>query len=97
MSDMFLSLTELGKLCGVSSHKVGKWLVELGLRTQAKKPSPRAFREGFVEQRPSTQPATYFWVWHGERTLRVLTEAGLVESGSIRNPANTTGSGQAVG
>lgn len=76
MSQEFLSLTELGRLCGVSSHKIGKWLVAVGLRTQDKKPSPRAFREGFVEQRGSTQPGTYYWIWNVEKTMAVLTEAG---------------------
>jgi hypothetical protein len=79
MSNEYMSLTELGKLYGVSSHKIGKWLVDLGLRTQAKKPSPRAFRDGFVEQRPSTQPATYFWVWHAERTMKALEQAGFTK------------------
>lgn len=79
MSQEFMSLTELGNLCGVSSHKVGKWLVAVGLRTQDKKPSPRAFKEGYVDQRGSTQPGTYYWVWHADKTTAVLTEAGLVE------------------
>jgi hypothetical protein len=75
MSD-FLSLTELGKLYGVSRNKVGQWLVDLGLRTVDKKPSTRAFNEGYVDQRPSSQPATYFWVWHEEKTCQLLDEAG---------------------
>ena len=44
----FLSLTELGKLFGVTSHKVGKWLVECGLRNERNKPTKRAFDEGIV-------------------------------------------------
>jgi hypothetical protein len=72
MSEVFLSLTELGKLYGVSSHQIGKWLKQVGLRTKDNKPSPRAFKEGYVEQRGSTQPGTYYWIWHGEKTLKVL-------------------------
>jgi hypothetical protein len=72
----FLSLTELGELYGVSRNKVGQWLVGLGLRTQEKKPSTKAFNEGYVEQRDSTQPGTYFWVWHEEKTCRLLDQAG---------------------
>lgn len=71
-----MSLTELGKMYGVSSHNVGKWLVGVGLRTQDKKPSPKAFREGYVEQRGSTQPGTYYWIWNVEKTMRALSEAG---------------------
>ena len=76
----YLSLTELGRLYGVSRNKVGQWLVDLGLRTQEKKPSRAAF-DGFVDQRPSTQPDTYFWVWHGEKTTRLLNEAGHMRAG----------------
>jgi hypothetical protein len=72
----FLSLTELGHLYGVSRNKVGQWLVDLGLRTKEKKPSARAFNESFVDQRDSTQPGTYFWVWHAEKTCQLLDEAG---------------------
>ena len=97
MSEVFLSLTELGKLCGVSSHKVGKWLVGLGLRTQAKKPSPRAFKEGYVEQRGSTQPGTYFWVWHGEKTMKVLTAAGLAKPVTQPSPALAPASSDVAG
>lgn len=77
MNDTFLSLTDLGRLFGVSSHKIGKWLKQVGLRTSANKPSPRAFKEGFVDQRGSTQPGTYIWVWHAEKTQKVLSEAGF--------------------
>jgi phage antirepressor YoqD-like protein len=83
MTDEFLSMTELGKLYGISSHKMGKWLVELGLRNRDNKPSRAAFENGFVEQRDSTQPGTYFWVWHAEKTKWALEKEGhkRVESG----------------
>jgi hypothetical protein len=74
---VFLSLTELGHLYGVSRNQVGQWLVDLGLRTKEKKPSRAAFDDGFVDQRPSTQPGTYYWVWQGEKTTRLLDEAGF--------------------
>jgi hypothetical protein len=77
MNGTYLTLTELGKLYGVSSHKIGKWLVSVGLQTPAKKPSGRAFREGYVEQRGSTQPGTYIWIWHSEKTMKALEEAGI--------------------
>jgi len=76
MSDEFLSMTDLGKLYGVSSHKMGKWLVALGMRTTDKKPSRTAFDNGFVEQKDSTQPGTYFWAWHAEKTISALAKAG---------------------
>ena len=76
MSGEYLSLTELGKLYSVSRNRVGQWLVDLGLRTKEKKPSRAAFALGFVDQRPSTQPGTYYWVWHGQKTCELLDKAG---------------------
>jgi hypothetical protein len=83
----FMSQTELGTFFNVSSHQIGKWLISCGLRTAYKKPSPKAFNEGFVEQRPSTQPGTYFWVWHAEKTMKVLTEAGIAKPVNTEVPA----------
>lgn len=76
MTDECLSLTELGKLYGVSNQQVGKWLTVLGLRDKNKKPSRSAFENGFVQQRDSTQPGTYFWVWKKEKTMQALDKAG---------------------
>ena len=67
-----LSLTELGRLYGVSSHVVGRWLKGLGLRTQDGRPSPEAHAQGYVAQRPSRQPGTYFWIWHAAKTTAIL-------------------------
>ena len=71
MSD-FLTQTQLGKLYGVSSHQIGKWLKNLGLRTEDGKPSKKAIRDGMVKQAPSTQPGTYFWNWHKAKTCAVF-------------------------
>src|SRR5262245_44861688 len=68
----YLSLTEIGKLYGVSSHAVGRWLRGLGLRTADGKPTREAFEKGYVSQRPSRQPETYYWAWHGEKTTAIL-------------------------
>jgi len=76
MTGEYLSQTELGRHYGVSSHKIGSWLVELGLRNAQKKPSTKAFEGGFVSQRESRQPDTYFWVWQAEKTMKAFDEAG---------------------
>jgi hypothetical protein len=76
MSVRYLSLTELGKLYGVSSHQVGKWLKGLGLRTEGNDPSELAFEGGFVDRRPSTQPGTYYYVWHEQKTTEILDKMG---------------------
>lgn len=80
MTDDFLSLTELGKMYTVSNQQVGKWLAALGLRDKNKKPSRAAFENGFVQRRDSTQPGTYFWVWHKMKTIQALEKAGHVIS-----------------
>jgi len=77
MADAFLSLTELGKLYCVSRIKLGQRFVDLGLRTKAKKPSrAAAFDGGLVDQRNSTNPGTYFWVWEAKKTCELLDGAG---------------------
>ena len=76
MSDEFMSQTDLGKLYGVTSHGMGRWLVALGLRTADKKPSTKAFQGGFDSRRDSTQPGTYYWVWQAEMTMLALQRAG---------------------
>lgn len=68
----YLSLTELGRVYGVSSHVVGRWLKGLGLRTADGRPSPEAFAQGYVSQRPSRHPGTYFWIWHTDKTTGIL-------------------------
>jgi len=76
MSDDFVSLTELGELYGVTSHKVGRWLKDLGLRDQSGRPSREAFSDGFVAQRESTRPGTYFYVWNLAKTTVLLDKMG---------------------
>ena len=68
----YLSLTELGRLYGVSSHVVGRWLKGLGLRTEDGRPSEKAFSEDYVSRRPSRHPGTYFWIWHTDKTTGIL-------------------------
>lgn len=54
----FMTLTQIGEVFGVSNQKVGKWLVKLGLRTTANKPSVAAFEGGYVMAGPSRNQAT---------------------------------------
>lgn len=72
----FVSQTELGKIFGVSSHEIGKWLVEAGLRTPEKRPSTFAFERGFVERAPTGRGSGYFYVWHTQKTTQRLEVAG---------------------
>lgn len=71
----FMSMTQLGELFGVSNQQIGKWLVKLGLRTAASKPSREAFGDGYVEVGPSRNQG-YNYVWHSDKTVAALTSAG---------------------
>jgi hypothetical protein len=71
----YMTLTQLGELFGVSNQQVGKWLGRLGLRTDANRPSRTAFDGNYVKAGPSRGQG-YNWVWHSERTVRALEEAG---------------------
>ena len=70
----YMTLTQIGEIFGVSSHQVGKWLVEIGLRGPEKRPSREAFASGYVEQRPSRNQG-YNWCWHSEKTIKALEMA----------------------
>ena len=80
----YLSLTELGRIYGVSSHVVGKWLKGLGLRASDGSPSAQAFNEKYVSQRPSRQPGTYYHVWHAQKTTDLLD--AMQYPRAVRNP-----------
>ena len=70
-----LSQRQLGKIFGVSSHVIGRWLKAIGLRNPNGKPSYKAFQEEFVDQAPNGKGG-YYYVWNAERTIAALEEAG---------------------
>lgn len=73
----FLSQTDLGKLFDASSHDIGKWLVECGLRTDGK-PTQRALNGGYVSQASIHRGGQdrCFDVWHKIKTIAALEAAG---------------------
>ena len=70
-----MTLTQIGEVFGVSNQQVGKWLVKLGLRTPALKPSTEAFSGGYVTPAPSRGQG-YVYIWHSEKTVGRLVAAG---------------------
>lgn len=72
----FVSQTDLGRLFGVSSHAIGKWLIDCALRTPEKRPSRKAFAEGFVQKTPYASHGGYFYAWHQRKTVHALQAAG---------------------
>jgi hypothetical protein len=86
---------QLGSLFGVTSHVVGKWLVEIGLRDEkSKKPTAEAHHGGYVVQVWSG--GNYAWEWEPQKTVAALRRAGhqlvldlpldLVEPPALRGP-----------
>ena len=84
MSNEYLSQTQLGRIYGVSSHQIGKWLKGLGLRNDSGQPTKLALSDGYAVQRPSTQPGTYFYVWNAERTTALFD--GMQYPRAVHNP-----------
>jgi len=70
-----MSQTQLGRLFGVTSHVVGRWLVEIGLRTSKGRPSTAAHQGGYCEISPCHGNG-YHWVWNVEKTVPALEQAG---------------------
>jgi hypothetical protein len=86
----FSSMTDLGRMFGATSHVMGRWLIEIGLRTDDKKPSREAFAAGYVEQAPTGRGnGGYFWVWNTEKTITALEKAGHRRADQHAAPAPT--------
>lgn len=62
---------------GMTSHKIGKALEEMGFRTEDHRPSCKAFSLGLVERRFTEDHQHYLWAWHHEKTVALLEQAGL--------------------
>jgi hypothetical protein len=57
----YKSMREIGKQFGATSHEVGQWLENLGLRTSDHQPTQTARLEGWIAKLPSRQPGTWFY------------------------------------
>jgi hypothetical protein len=70
-----MSLRQLGKLFGVTSHTVGKWLKDLDLRDAEGLPTRKAHEGRFCKQ-TSAGDKCLLWVWDSEKTVAVLKKNG---------------------
>lgn len=77
MDAVYVTMKELGKLVGLSSHQIGRKLKELGLRTPEGRPSQLAFQEDWVAPRWAPDGAHYLWAWDREKTLSKLKSVGV--------------------
>lgn len=68
-----MTQTQLGELFGVTSHKIGQWLKDLGFRDEDGKPTEVAHDGHFCKQAPSG-PSGYHWVWDSKKTVAALLE-----------------------
>lgn len=71
----FLSMKQLGKMFGVTSHKIGKWLIEIGLRDRNRQPTQRAVNGGYCREH-TDEDGIRFVVWHREKVTKLLVDAG---------------------
>ena len=70
----YMNMVDLGRLFGVSSHQIGKWLKDLGLRRANGTPSTTAYQQKLVSF-SYEQWGTYNAVWHVDRVVRILEHA----------------------
>jgi hypothetical protein len=77
MKDEFKTMKEIGVRFGLSSHKIGKALKDMDLRTPNGRPSLRAFQESLVAQKLAPNGVNYIWIWHERRIVALLVEAGM--------------------
>jgi len=97
MSDNdFMTMRDIGKLFGKTSHTIGRTLKELGLRTEAGKPSRQAFEAGQCNQRWTQDRMNYCWAWKREETIRLLQEHGFGKS-KAKEQASSASSRDEVG
>ena len=72
----YKSMTDLGKLFGVSSHIIGRWLTRIGLRTPHGNPSRTARDQGMIRAIPNGRNDDKYHIWHTEKTVAALEKAG---------------------
>lgn len=71
MSSKYVTMTEIGKAYGATSHEVGHWLNCLGYRSDGR-PTEQAFSENMTKQLPSRNPGTYVWGWDQDRGIEIF-------------------------
>jgi hypothetical protein len=69
----YLSLTQLGQVFDVSSHVIGRWLQEQGVRW-AGVPTPEAVKHRLAKE--VRDGDIHFWSWDKEQVVALLEEAG---------------------
>ncbi len=81
----YMSLKQLGGLFGDTSHKAGEWLKALGLRDEEGLPTKKAHEGRFCKMKSAGDKCT-LWVWHSEKTVAALKEAGYPTPAILNGP-----------
>lgn len=75
-TSLWLSLTDLGRIYGISAVHCGRLLSDAGLRQENGAPSCTALKQGLAyKHHPRT--SSYNTVWNGEGCATLLREQGL--------------------
>ena len=75
-TSLWLSLTDLGRIYGISAVHCGRLLSDAGLRQENGAPSCTALKQGLAYQ-PHPRTSSYNTVWNGEGCATLLREQGL--------------------
>jgi len=81
LSDEYVSMKELAKLCGSTQKRIGLALAQRGLWIINDRPTQKAHDEGYIQyrdypHRPDIGDRT-LPVWHVEKTLAALKTIGI--------------------
>lgn len=71
----FETMRDIGHEFGLTSHKLGKILAEQGFR-ESGKPTAKAHRHDWVNQRYAPDSTNYTWAWHVGKTRALLESLG---------------------
>ena len=78
----YLSMKELGVICGSNQQLIGRALDDLGLWIIDDEPTEKAFAEGYIQYRDYPHRPDigdrYLPTWHKEKTLAALETVGIV-------------------
>ena len=71
-----LNQSQLGEYFGVTSHVVGRWLKDCGMRLPNSQPSEDAIAAGVAVQVDLADGRRPFWAWGKEAAIKVLEASG---------------------
>lgn len=71
----FVTQTQLGKIFGIGTKIMGKWLTKVGLRDGEHDPTKQALQGGFCKLFRNDRDIVFF-VWHRTKTIAALKAGG---------------------